>query len=474
MSIARTQHSPPPTIATGLRDLASSLDFARFHRMVEQSLGEGGQQGAEAGFLATCYEKMAQEAVRQGEYFLAYDCARHGLRCAAAAGFPPHELKVEELTALARTGATEKALELAEDFLRDERPTARLASAMARLHRDRALGAATEADRRKFLRLACGWAAEALKIAEREGGDQAYPAGQLAQYALLAGELREAHGMARKVIRRVNREIGRDGKRDNFWNQTNLAEMALVLGDLESAGRHYKAAASLGTNTGHLAANRLVAELLLRELRRRNPQINAAVIEEWFIRPVVAVFSGHMPDGAHTDGKKRPHRLPEVMCRPGGPAAKAIAAWLGKNKVREGICATAPGGDILFSEQVLVAGGRLQLVEPFGRERQEAAAEHCGHDWSARLAKVWAAAGRCETVHCAEGADLAMQCQYANRVMIGSAMLRARQTGGTLRALLLWENRGGKALIPGGAAEFAGLCKRAGVPVDIINPGELT
>jgi len=178
-----------------------------------------------------------------------------------------------------------------------------------------------------------------------------------------------------------------------------------------------------------------------------------------------------MPDGSHADAARRGRRLPERLCRPDGVIAQAIKQWLQTAKTREGICAAAPGGDILFAEQVVVLNARLRLVEPFPRRMQRGVAERCGKDWAARLKAVWQAANRHEEVFCAEDADTAIQCNYGNRVMLGSAILRAWRIGGRLQALLLWDGEeSASPPVPGGAAEFAAMCAAAGVETHVIDP----
>ena len=56
--------------------------------------------------MAACYEQLAQQAISEGEYYLAHDAANYGLRCAAATDFPLHRLISLKVTALARSGAT--------------------------------------------------------------------------------------------------------------------------------------------------------------------------------------------------------------------------------------------------------------------------------------------------------------------------------------------------------------------------------
>lgn len=446
-----------------LRVLASHVDYSKFRRVWLHPITEE----AEQGYLAACYEGIARQANSEGEYFLAYDATAHGLRCAAGGEFPPHTLTALKVTALARSGATGEAKRVLEEFLEAHEPDSSVCSAQARLFRDLALARPDEKERRRLMSEGAKWAALAKECALAEGIDWAYPANQEVQFRFLAGELEIARASAMAVIAFV------EGRPDagSMWNQMNLAEMHLIRGELEAAGQHYREARAQGAGSpGDTAANRAVAKILLAELGRRQA-VDPRVQESWFIRPTLVVFAGHLPDAPD-----RPTpRLPEALCRPGGPVARALQERLQRMKVAEGICASAPGGDLLFAEALALTEprGRLGLVEPFPRPRTEAAAAHRGQDWAERLAAVFSSAARVEPIACAEEADEEAQCEYATQVMLGSAMLRARRIDAELQALVLWDESDADSPLRGGTGEFVNLCRQKGVPVEVINPQTL-
>lgn len=448
--------------AEWLRELASYVDYSRFRRVWLHPATEQTEQG----YLAACYERVAQLANSEGEYFLAHDAANNGLRCAAAAEFPTHTLTALKVTALARSGATGEAKRVMEQFLADHEPDSSVCSAQARLFRDLGLAAAEPAERRRLLNEAARWAARGKECATEEGRDWAYPANQEVQFRFLACEREVAKASAMAVIDFVERRADAG----SMWNQINLAEMHLVRGDLAAAGKHYQKAAELGVaSPGDVAANRAVADVLMRELAREQ-EVDRGLLESWFPKPVLVVFAGHIPDAPDRPAP----RLPEALCRPDGVAATAIAERICSLKAVEGISASAPGGDILFAEALTGTGARLALVDPFSRQRIEKVAADRGEDWPERLAGIFSMAARSDAIACAEDANETAQCEYATHVMLGAAMLRARRINAKLHALVLWDEADADSPNRGGTGQFVALCRQSGVPVEIINPMKLS
>ncbi len=448
--------------ARWLRQLASHVDYTHFRKAWLHPI----TKQAEQGYLAAVYERVARRANSEGEYFLAYDAAEQGLRCATESGFPTSVLTALKATALARSGATMKALELIDQHiatLGPQPPDSSIGSAKARILRDIAFRCTDPAKCRALFLEAADWAATARTRALCEGADWTYPANQEALFRFLAGDHAPAHAGAAALIHHFS--TAPDSA--SMWSQTSLAEMHLILGNLDAAGNHYRAAAQQGTSfPGDVAANRAVASILLTHLARSR-QVNPALIEEWFPKPVLTVFAGHLPDRADRPSP----RLPEAICRPGGTIGHSIAARLSLIQPHEAICATAPGGDTLFSEAVLAAGVHLTIVEPFQRTRITEVAHTYGLDWPARLHRIYEAAMRTEAITCAEDADEESQCEYANSVLLGTAMLRAQRINARLHALVLWDESSPSKR--GGTGQFVSLCRQAGVTVEILNPHHL-
>lgn len=448
----------PTSTAPWLRELASHVDYTCFRRVWQHTVAEQ----AEQGFIAACYENVAKRANSEGEYYLAHDAANHGLRCALAADFPPHRLIAAKSTALARSGATGEAQRVLDEFLTKHEADGSICSAQARLLRDRGLAVKPGEERSRLMTEAAQWAAQAKDFARQEGGDWSYPANQEVQFLFFAGQ----HDTARAKAMMVIDFIEQQSDHGSMWNQTNLAEMRLVLGELNRAGEHYSNAAELGMQSpGDLAANRAVAALLLAEISSEDQWLDS-----WFPKPVLLIFAGHIPDSTERESS----RLPETACRQDGPAALAIKKHITDMGVVEGISAGAPGGDILFAEALLATGGRITLVEPFPTQRIRAVAQKCGNDWAMRLDRIYEKASHIQAITCAEDVNEDTQCDYANHVMLGTAQLRAKRINGQLRAMVLWDETDAAAPKPGGTGHFVKLCRDAKIPIEIINPNTLT
>ena len=233
----------------------------------------------------------AEERLHQGEPLLAYNAAQAGLL-----HWPDHvRLRQLQGLALARSGDVERANELLARLADEGHGDAETLGMLARTHKDLALAAKDDAGRRHHLQAGFRLYARAFENARRGGSDaEAYYAGiNAATMAVLKGELDRARGIARDV-----REIcARPGPADEdassrYWKEATLGEAALILGEAESAAKHYVRAAQLaGTRFGDLSSTRRQIRLLAAHL----PGAGAACAESLRIPPVV-VFTGNMID----------------------------------------------------------------------------------------------------------------------------------------------------------------------------------
>ena len=169
---------------------------------------------------------QARDALRAGNYLLAYDLAAKTRR----AGEVSDELEYVKLQALANAGSTIAALRRFEELpaaLR-ERNEDWLALA-GRLHKDLGLRGGPDAEA-QFRR-----AAQCYRTAhERTGGY--FSAVNAATTSLLGGNLDESRSLARETLARLERAPARN-ERDRYYHHATEAEAALLLGDAERARR---------------------------------------------------------------------------------------------------------------------------------------------------------------------------------------------------------------------------------------------
>ena len=268
--------------------------------------------------------------------------------------------------------------------------------------------------------------------------------------AVLRGDLARARVLAAEV-----RAAGAAAPVD-YWQEATLAEAALILGDAPEARARYARAVTLaGRNYGDIGSTRRQARLLEAHLPRNGEPASGALD----IPPVVA-FSGHMIDA--------PGRTP-----PRFPASDEARV---RELVMERMAALAPaaaygsaacGADLLFLETARELGCETHVVLPFpAGDFRRTSVDYAGADWAARFERALAAADSVTVAsdHAARGSIATFD--YANLVLTGMALLRARLLDTPMRALAV-HAPGGNAL-GGGTASVLAAWKQRGLEADVI------
>ena len=152
---------------------------------------------------AEIYRHLGQRVLKLGEPLLAYDVLTEGLKTS------PMDVRLQQLLALAlaRSGATLRAnallMRLREQGHLDEETL----GILARTHKDLWAQAATSVERKRQLRLAHKFYAEAYKL------NRGYYAGiNAATLGLLLGNNDRAYALAREVREACVKEIERPGE----------------------------------------------------------------------------------------------------------------------------------------------------------------------------------------------------------------------------------------------------------------------
>lgn len=361
---------------------------------------------------------------------------------------------------LADLGATTRANAILRGLLHEGYRDEETLGILARTHKDLAVAATDDRERRHHLTEAFRLAAQSFR--EQHG----YYAGiNAATLAVLLGKTDVAKRLATAVttLCREAWAAVADPKREAYYLAATLGEAALILGQDETALTWYRQAASLGRgNWKDIHSTRRNARLLLRQLDR-----DASAIETALRLPATVLFCGQR---LQEPGEATP-RFPDTPACVDAVAA-AIAQRVAALDVGFGFASGAAGGDILFHEAVLGQGAETHLVLPFDRdlflsqcvERGDVASR-----WRGRFEAVQAALEPLGRVACASdwpvggGEDF----DFANCYLFGAARFNARRLDTRLIALTLWD--GQPDAVPGNPSLAMRQWQEAGAAIEQIN-----
>ena len=386
----------------------------------------------------------ARRALEEGENFRAYDLAER------AAGESPEKLRVMAL-ALARSGALGRARELAERLPDGE--DSEIMGLKSRLYKDLALASRNSAERLE-------WFGKAAATSERvfRSKRRYYNGINAASCRFMAGD-REA---ARRLVQEEVLPLCAAETERDFWLVATLGECRLLLGEYGEAKALYLEAARLANRARSMGSFSSTIRQLRMLAGEIGPEADGVLPEAEL--PCVAVFSGHMIDAP---GRAKP-RFPAA-------AEAGVRALLRKlvadRRVAAGYASCACGGDILFLEAVLEAGGRVVVVPPLPLEKAIArSVAFAGGDWVERLRRILAhPAATVLEAECDEtGEDDDIVYDFCNRYLAGLAFLKARQLGLPVRGMCVWN--GVESGFEGGTDSAVRLWRTAGVDVDVVEP----
>lgn len=277
-----------------------------------------------------------------------------------------------------------------------------------------------------------------------------------ASLSLIMGDSVRAERLARRVIR-LCAAAWRKPPYGDYWTVATVAEAFLLLGRQEQAARYYGIARTRSAqNYSNLASTRRQLNLLARYAA-----VDPKVMETLRIPPVVA-FSGHM---LAQPGQKRP-RFPETAVE---PVKRRIAEMLEKLDARIGYASAACGADVLFHECLQERGGESNVVLPFARKDfLETSVNFAGSAWVRRVEQILSGSSVVEQATRGGYGGEDQLFSYANRLIMGKAILRSRFLETEPLLLAVWDGaHGGK---PGGTGECVETWKASGFPYVVIKP----
>jgi class 3 adenylate cyclase/tetratricopeptide (TPR) repeat protein len=409
-------------------------------------------------FPTKIYQDLGQHIMRLGEPLLAYDVVAEGLK------LWPQETRLRQLMALAllRSGAVQQALDLLQKLLDEDNRDEETLGLLARAHKDFANRATDREDKTKQWRLAYETYASAYE--RTRGYWSGINAATLARYL---NDQEKAITLANRVTDQCLQELPRvtGDPGELYWLQATLGEAALIRGELSDAIKWYtQAGHGAGRNYGDLASTRRNARLLF-SVMDLNPDQKQR-IEACFPIPRVVVFAGHMID---QPGRLKP-RFPDYLA---AKVYQKIADTLERLDARIGFASAACGSDILFLEAMLKREGEINVILPHLKEEfiKSSVTLIPGTDWGPRFEAVLEPATQVIIASENRASGNAMVYEYANLLLDGLAILRAKMLDTELIPFVVWD--GGVGDGPGGTSSLVQHWRSHGLEPEIIDLNRL-
>ncbi|MGI9413717.1 MAG: tetratricopeptide repeat-containing protein, partial [Hyphomicrobiales bacterium] len=295
-----------------------------------EELGERGAFLEAADFAKRLLRQYAIDSLELGDALANYDFTA---------------LTYHHVWAVARSGATARALQLFAEYRLGERRDRKTEGLYARILKDRALKTVSSRKAEALTR-----AAEAYgSVHEHHGGH--WPAVNAATLHLLGGSADKACAWAETAIGECVSETPAS-ELDAYFRSVSMAEASLVIGDAETATRELWRAGTYGS-VGYAtrATTRKQLRLVCHE-NRLDPDILTLIDV-----PMVIYYAGHIISPPDTGGRFPADQEPYV--------AERIAGYLDKRDIGFAFGSLAAGADILFAEACLERDIDLHVVLPF-------------------------------------------------------------------------------------------------------------
>jgi len=433
-------------------DDLSNLDFVKSLELWQTVKSTSGP------FPTKIYQDLGQHIMGLGEPLLAYDIVAEGLK------LWPRDTRLRQLMALAllRSGAVQQALDLLQKLLDEGNRDEETLGLLARAHKDFANRATDPREKTRQWRLAYETYASAY---ERTRG---YWSGINA--ATIARHLNDqdqavtlANRVAEQCLQELSRVTGNPG--ELYWLQATLGEAALIRGEFSDAITWYtQAGRGAGRRYGDLASTRRNARLLFAVMDLDPDQRQR--IEACFQIPRVVVFAGHMID---QPGRPKP-RFPNYLAP---QVYQKIADALARLDARIGVASAACGSDILFLEVMLKREGEINVILPHLKEEfiKSSVSIVPGTDWGPRFEAVLEQATQVIIASENRASGNAMVYEYANLLLDGLAILRAKMLDTELIPLVVWDGGAGDG--PGGTSSLIQHWRSHGLEPEIIDLNRL-
>ncbi len=363
--------------------------------------------------------RSAKIALSEGENFLAYDLA-------AAIPDTPSGPSAQKLwimaLALARSGSIQRATELANSLPDVE--DIDIMGFKSRIYKDLAL-AERDLTRKRELFLKAARRSATIFKKKRSW----YNGINAASCLRMAGNVNESRDF---VIRQVL-PLCEAAPQKDMWLEATLGECHLLLSNFNEAAQHYSMASEMALSSGSFGD----FSSTLRQLQMLLTTFasNAADLWSRIDLPAICVFSGHRIDQPGVAVPRFPPSA-EIIVR------NQIKAAIKHHKIALGYASCANGGDILFLESVLSAGGHVWVAPPFPIEASIRMSVACATgDWEKRLQTILTNPNttvidpECDVT----GENDEIAYDFTNRYILGLARLKSKELHLPVRGLAVWD-----------------------------------
>lgn len=394
------------------------------------------------------FVQLGERMLRTGNPLFAYDVLTEGLKL-----FPGH-VRLRQLLglALARSDAASAANEVLLDLYNEGHYDEETVGLLARTFKDLAGQSGSEVESKRQLRKAF----ELYVAAYRDRGSY-WNGINAATTALLAGEHKQAIELASNVRDLCLRQLPSTPDQA-YWLTATIAEAALVLKEFTRAEEWYaRAVEAAPKRYGDIQSTRRNARMILRYL-----QADSGAIENCLRIPPVAVFSGHMIDRSDRAEPRFPAHLEHAV-------KNALRSVLTRHNVGFGYSSAACGSDILFLEAIFDLKAEGYVVLPY--EKSSFIADSVdtvpGANWRERCDQVLEKATQVTVCSDRPKNDTQAAYEYANMMLRGLGMIRARQVETHVIPIVVWDGKPGDG--PGGTASMVRQWTSRGFQVETIN-----
>jgi len=396
------------------------------------------------GSSATDFLELCERMLDVGEFLLAHDVARAGLKKNKG----HKSLSQRSAFALAKAGSPGRAATTLEDLVSSGTRDTETLSLLASSYKDLCETTVDPEKKQEYADLAIaryeqGFFSEDSSDHSPSSADNLYyPCINVAFMHFVCMNYTKARDYAAKA-RDLCMEIKEAGNA-NYWVQATIAEAHLYLGLIkESADAYQEAVEMEDAQPAHVASTRKQA--LQISLLYEDDSIRQK-IQEVFPKLGIVACSGHLID---SPGKRRrfPQEAEQIV-------RSKIDQRLNEIEATCGYSSAGCGTDIIFLEAMADRGGETHIFLPFEKDKFiETSVVREGSNWIDRFEK---ALDRATSVHYVTnegyyGDDTLFS--FCNDVMLGFAAMRGRGLHEDPHLLLFWDGNPGEEGGTGDVAE---------------------